>query len=120
MTYSTSVVTNTRDLGTAAAAIFVNVRNNDIADTTVLITVIASVDSENFYTAYLSGFVVPPGGYEVMTFNIAGNVAYEVQVFVNKFDAFMAPALVSVYGVDEFGNLVENQGFSPQDLTVIG
>ncbi|NBD27219.1 hypothetical protein [Paenibacillus glycinis] len=116
--YSTGVVTNTRDFGTAASTIVLNVSNIDVADTTVTVKIIASVDSDTFYTAYVNGFVVPIGGYEVVTFMIAGNVAYEVQVSTDA-SSLGPAALVSVYGLDEFGNLVVSQGFAPEALTSI-
>ncbi|MBO7747333.1 hypothetical protein I8J29_24415 [Paenibacillus sp. MWE-103] len=116
--YSTGVVTNTRDIGTAATTIVLNVSNIDPTATSVTVKIVASVDSDFFYTAYVSGFVVPAGGYEVMTFNIAGNVAYEVQV--STLSSSQGPfALVSVYGLDEFGNLVANQRFAPEELSSI-
>ncbi|MBO7745774.1 hypothetical protein I8J29_16320 [Paenibacillus sp. MWE-103] len=116
--YSTGVVTNTRDFGTAASNIVLNISNIDPADTTVLIKIVASVDSDVFYIAYVDGFVVPAGGYEVRTFMIAGNVAYEVQISTSS-ESLGPNALVSVYGIDEFGNLVDNQRFAPEELSSI-
>ncbi|SFT08949.1 hypothetical protein [Paenibacillus sp. BC26] len=116
-TYSIGVVTNTSALGSAASTIVLNVSNVNTFHVSVIVKIVASVDFENFYTAHLSGFVVLHGAYEVMTYNIAGNVAYEVQVFLSiPTPSGPPPTLVSVYGIDEFGNPVVNQGFTTQDL----
>ncbi|SFA74708.1 hypothetical protein SAMN05216312_101259 [Cohnella sp. OV330] len=117
MPYSTGTVTNTRDFGTASTNIVLNVRNLDIAlPVSVIVKIFASVDSDNFYTAYVSSFDVPPNAYDVRTFFIAGNVAYEVQVdlFSNSTNA-----LISVYGIDEFGNLVTDQRFAQNEMSFI-
>ncbi|AZN42614.1 hypothetical protein [Paenibacillus albus] len=115
--YSTGIVTNTRDTGTAATNVVLNVHNTNELSLTTIIRIVASVDSDTFYVAYLNGFVTPSGGYEVMTFNIAGNVAYEVQLLFDlTTNDGTLPALVSVYGIDEFGNPSVNQGFAPGDL----
>lgn len=115
--YSTGIVTNTRATGTAATTVVLNVHNTNALDLTTIARIVASVDSDTFYVAYLNGFVTPTGGYEVMTFNIAGNVAYEVELLFDlSTNDGTLPALVSVYGLDEFGNPVVNQGFAPGDL----
>ncbi|MFC3800833.1 hypothetical protein [Cohnella sp. GCM10012308] len=118
MPYSTGTVTNTRDFNTAASNIVLNVRNLDIATpVSVIIKIFASVDSDTFYTAYASSFDVPPNAYDVRTFFIGGNVAYEVQI--DMFSTSMPNALLSTYGIDEFGNLVTDQRFAQSELSFI-
>ncbi|MFD2330132.1 hypothetical protein ACFSR7_12845 [Cohnella sp. GCM10020058] len=118
MPFSTGTVTNTRDTGTAASNIVLNVRNLDLfLPVSIVVKIFASVNSDTFYTAYVSSFVVPLDSYEVMTFFIGGNVAYEVQI--NVISSSTPNALVTVYGIDEFGNLVNDQGFSQAELSFI-
>lgn len=117
MPFSTGTVTNTRDFGTAATNIVLNVRNLDIAlPVSVIVKIFASVDSDNFYTAYVSSFNVSPNAYDVRTFFIAGNVAYEVQIDLSS---NATNALLSVYGIDEFGNLVADQRFAQNEMSTI-
>ncbi|MBO7745834.1 hypothetical protein I8J29_16625 [Paenibacillus sp. MWE-103] len=117
--FSTGVVTNTRAKGTAASTIVLNINNITSAGLTVIVKIFASVDSNIFYLATTSVLFIPIGAYEVRTFNIAGNVAYEFQVSVRHTSPVGPEALVSVYGIDEFGKLVNNQGFAPEELSVI-
>ncbi|WP_308636219.1 hypothetical protein [Paenibacillus silvisoli] len=118
MAYSTGIVTNTRAFGTAATNIVVSTRNLD-AEETLMVTlhIFASVDSNIWYTAYYSMFEVEANSHDVREFFIAGNVAYEVQV-----DAVTnAPqnVLFTVTGLDEFGNLVENERYAQSELSFI-
>ncbi|MBM7564213.1 hypothetical protein [Paenibacillus sacheonensis] len=116
MPFSTSIVTNTRAIGTAATNIVVNTRNaNPSAASTITIAIYASVTSATFYLAYVSSFVIPANSFDVREFLIAGNVAYEVQL-----NSSSPQVLFSVYGLDEFGNLVIDQGKSQEDLSFIG
>ncbi|QHW30130.1 hypothetical protein GZH47_04265 [Paenibacillus rhizovicinus] len=117
MPFSTGIVTNTRDFGTAASNIVVNARNLDTVNpVTVMVQIFASVDSDTFYTAYLNSFDVPANSYEVLTFFIAGNVAYEVQISLS---ADPPSTLMSVVGIDEFGNLVTDQQYPQSQLSFI-
>ncbi|SFT16470.1 hypothetical protein [Paenibacillus sp. BC26] len=119
MAYSTGVVTNTRATGTAATNIVVNTRNLDTDDSVwITVQIFASVDSSDFYTAYYSMYEVLEDSYDVREFYIAGNVTYEVQLSVTV-EAGVPNALMSVTGLDEFGNLVEDQRFTQADLTFI-
>ncbi|CAI6084124.1 hypothetical protein [Cohnella sp. JJ-181] len=118
MPYSTGTVTNTRDFGTAASNIVLNVRNLDTSlPVSVIVKIFASVDSDAFYTAYVSSFDVPVNSYDIRTFFIAGNVAYEVQIYVGSITT--PNALLSVYGIDEFGNLVTDQRFTQAEMSTI-
>ncbi|MBP3965543.1 hypothetical protein [Paenibacillus lignilyticus] len=119
MAYSTGVVTNTRAFGTAASNIVVNTRNLDSEESVwIIVQIFASVDSSDFYTAYYSMYEVLADSYDVREFYIAGNVTYEVQLSLTV-EAGVPNALMSVTGLDEFGNLVEDQRFTQADLTFI-
>ncbi|MWV42242.1 hypothetical protein GRF59_01245 [Paenibacillus sp. HJL G12] len=119
MAFSTGTVTNTRDVGTAASNIVVNTRNLDAVNpVTVVVEIFASVNSSTFYTAYLTSYIVPPNSYNVREFFIAGNVAYEVQI--NLTSSVPTPnVLMSVFGINEFGNLVTEQRYAQSELSLI-
>ncbi|AZN38282.1 hypothetical protein [Paenibacillus albus] len=118
MPFTTGIVTNTRDFGTASSNIVVSMKNESLEDTaTVVILIFASVDSSSFTTAYAESFTLAPNETEITTYFISGNVAYEVQ-----YDVIM-PAennvVVSVFGIDEFGNLVQDQRYAPSEYMFI-
>ncbi|UKS26617.1 hypothetical protein LOZ80_34745 [Paenibacillus sp. HWE-109] len=116
MPFSTGLITNTRALGTAASNIVLSTRNIDTVNAaTVTYHIFASADSSVFYTAYMSSFIVDPNYFDVREFFIAGNVACEVQVSVSD----STSTLISVFGIDESGNLVTNQGKLQEDLSFI-
>ncbi|SDX72152.1 hypothetical protein [Paenibacillus sp. CF384] len=118
MPFTTGWVTNTRDFGTAASNIVVNFKNNDqVNSATIILGIFASVDSSSFVPVYAQSFLLPPNTSQVMTYFISGNVAYEVQ-----FEEIMPltnNTVLTVYGIDEFGNLVNNQRFTPPELAFI-
>ncbi|MDF2922726.1 MAG: hypothetical protein K0R57_1640 [Paenibacillaceae bacterium] len=118
MPFTTGIITNTRDFGTAASNIVVSIHNTDSANSaTVLVQIIASVTSETFYTAYVMGIPLPPSGFTVREFFIAGNVAYEVQLDVTA--PTPSNVILSTYGIDRFGNLVAGQRVLQSELTTI-
>ncbi|SEG72045.1 hypothetical protein [Paenibacillus sp. UNC499MF] len=118
MPFSTGIITNTRDAGTASSNIVMNVRNLDLTNpVTVTVQIFASVNSTTFYTAYLITYVVPANSYNVREFFIAGNVAYEVQI--NTASVAAPNALLSVFGIDGFGNLVTDQRILQSELSFI-
>ncbi|GKS12736.1 hypothetical protein YDYSY3_37360 [Paenibacillus chitinolyticus] len=118
MPFSTSTITNTRDVGTASSNIVINVRNLDTANpVTVTVHVLASVNSTTFYTAYLVTYVVPANSYNVREFFIAGNVTYEVQI--NTTSVAIPNVLLSVFGIDGSGNLVTDQRILQSELSFI-
>ncbi|NBD24731.1 hypothetical protein [Paenibacillus glycinis] len=117
MPFSTGTVTNTRAFGTAASNIVVSTRNLDLVNpVTVMVQIFASVDSSLFYTAYVAAYVLPADSYDVREFFIAGNVAYEVQLNVSSDPP---STLMTVVGIDEFGNLVTDQQYSQEELNFI-
>ncbi|WP_308634091.1 hypothetical protein [Paenibacillus silvisoli] len=122
MPFTTGPVTNTRDFGTAASNIVVSTRNLDPASAvTVIVEIFASVDSSIFYTAYSLSYVVPANAYDVREFFIAGNVTYEVQLnsMAQTTTSVNPNVIMSVTGLNEFGNLVESQFFNHVNLIPI-
>ncbi|WP_191089568.1 MULTISPECIES: hypothetical protein [Paenibacillus] len=117
MPYTTGIITNTRAIGTAASQIAVSVRNVSNASATIILEVFGvPISSLALTPLYVSGFVVPPFSADIREFVIAGNVAYEVQYSLSS---PLADVAVSVYGLDEFGNLVTGQRVLQQELTEI-
>ncbi|SDX47260.1 hypothetical protein [Paenibacillus sp. CF384] len=117
MPLTTGWITNTRDFGTAATNIVVNMKNADqVNSATIIVQVLGSVDSSSFVPVYASSFILPPNTSQVMTYFIAGNVAYEVQYAVME---LINEVVVSVFGIDESGNLVTNQGYSTPQFAFI-
>ncbi|SEN28454.1 hypothetical protein [Paenibacillus sp. OV219] len=115
MPYSTGVVTNTRFFGTAASSLVVSTRNLDVINsTTVTVHIFASVSSTVFYTAYLTSYVVAANSFDVRSFSIGGNVAYEVQL-----NSTITNVLFTATGLDEFGNLTEDQRHPQAELIFI-
>ncbi|MFC4103321.1 hypothetical protein [Paenibacillus xanthanilyticus] len=118
MPFTTSLLTNTRATGTAATNVVVNVRNLDqVADVTVIVQIFAlSATTLTLSPVYQTGIVVAPNSATRQLFNIAGNLAYEVQLSIIT---PLPNALLSVFGVDEFGNLVAGQRVLQSELTEI-
>lgn len=118
MPFTTGIITNTRDFGTAATNIVINTRNLDTVNVSVITVLIyASTTSSSFSPLYLASYAVPPNGFDVRTFFISGNVAYEVQLQA----AGLTPNNVNftVFGIDQFGNLVTNQRVLQTELSSI-
>lgn len=118
MPFTTGIITNTRDFGTAASNIVVSIHNTDpINSAVVQVQILASVTSSTFYTAYVQGISLPPSGFAIRQFFIAGNVAYEVQMNVTA--TIPSNVVLSSYGIDQFGNLTTEQRVLQSELTVI-
>ncbi|TYP79770.1 hypothetical protein [Paenibacillus methanolicus] len=115
MPFSTGTITNTRATGTASSTIVLSTRNlNTSAASTITVQIFATVNSTTFYTAYVDSFVIAANSYNIRTYVIGGNVAYEVQV-----NSSASQVLFSVFGIDEFGNMVPNQGRTQPELSFI-
>jgi hypothetical protein len=118
MPFTTGLITNTRDFGTAASNIVVSTKNEDtINSATIIVQIYNSPTSTTLSPLYASSFVVPPNSINVSEFFIAGNVAYEVQL--NVTGAVPSNVVLTVFGLDEFGNLVTNQRVLQSELTII-
>ncbi|QJC53698.1 hypothetical protein HGI30_20665 [Paenibacillus albicereus] len=117
MAYTTGLVTNTRATGTAATTIVVNTRNAAAGAATVTLKIFAvSPTTLTLTPIYVSSFAVAGYAADIRTFTIAGNIAYEVQL---DNSAVLANPVYSTYGLDEFGNLVTEQGFPQAKMTMI-
>ncbi|GFZ88424.1 hypothetical protein GCM10008018_38230 [Paenibacillus marchantiophytorum] len=113
MPFTTGVITNTN---TGAANIVVNTRNIDTHNTAIItVQIFASVNSTVFHTDYVSSYIVLANSFDVREFVISGNVAYEVQISVLN----STSAVMSIFGIDAFGNLITDQRILQQDLTYI-
>ncbi|MCD1260598.1 hypothetical protein B5M42_017485 [Paenibacillus athensensis] len=118
MPFTTGLITNTRDFGTAATNIVMNTRNLDqFNSATILVQVFGSVNSVTFNPLYQTAYVVGANSNDVREFYISGNVAYEVQIGVTSLQP--ANVVLSVFGIDAFGNLVANQRVLQSELTTI-
>ncbi len=117
MAFTTGIVTNTRATGTAATNIVVSTRNETAAPATIVVQVFG-VPSSTLALApiYVAGYIVPAFSADIRTFFISGNIAYEVQLVNNT---ALANVVFSSFGIDEFGNLVQEQGYDQNRMTVI-
>ncbi|MDH6374385.1 hypothetical protein M2444_006235 [Paenibacillus sp. PastF-3] len=117
MPYTTGLITNTRATGTAASNVVVSVRNTSNANAMIIVEVFGVPYSTLALTPlYVTGYYVPAMSSDIREFFIAGNVAYEVQIDTSF---PLANVVCSVYGLDEFGNLVTDQRVLQSELTQI-
>ena len=118
MPFTTGIVTNTKDFGTAATNIVVSTRNLNLASSaTITVQIFGSTNSSSFTPLYQSAFVVAPNSIDIREFLIAGNVAYEVQINVNSIPN--SGVVMSTFGIDQFGNLVPATRVLQSELTEI-
>lgn len=117
MPFTTGLITNTREVGTAASNVVVSVRNLDAASATIIVEIFGVPFSTLVLTPlYVTGYVVPALSSDIREFFIAGNVAYEVQI---SNLSILAEVACSTYGIDEFGNLITEQRVLQSELTSI-
>ncbi|MEC0370913.1 hypothetical protein [Paenibacillus chibensis] len=117
MPFTTGIITSTRAEGTAATNVVVSVRNVDTSDATVVVQIFGVPWSNLVLTPhYVTSYVIPANSSDIREFYIAGNVAYEVQI--NNLSPSVEVAF-STYGIDEFGNIVEEQRVLNSELTPI-
>jgi hypothetical protein len=118
MPFTTGLITNTRDFGTAASNIVISTKNEDTINlATIIVQIYNSPTSTTLSPLYASSFVVPPNSINVSEFFIAGNVAYEVQFNVTS--QVPTNVVLTVFGLNEFGNLVTNQRVLQSEFTSI-
>jgi hypothetical protein len=119
MAFTTSLITNTGAGETAAAYVFVNVINeSDSSDATIELQLFQVVNTgePKIPLAHFS-YIVPAAVVDVRTFYISGVAAYEVQLDVTGIPNYLV--MFSVFGVDEFGNLVPTQRVLNEELSYI-
>ncbi|MCM3129085.1 MULTISPECIES: hypothetical protein [unclassified Paenibacillus] len=115
--YTTGLITNTRASGTASTNIVVSVRNVGTSVANIIVAVfVVPISTLTLTPLYVSSYSVAARSADIRSFNIAGNVAYEVQYNINT---TLTEAAISTYGLDEFGNLVTEQGVLQSELTPI-
>jgi len=117
MPYTTGLITNTRATGTAASYVAVSVRNTSNANALIIVEIFGvPINTLALTPLYVTGYYVPAMSSDIREFFIAGNVAYEVQMDSSY---PLANVVTSVFGLDEFGNLVTNQRVLQSELTEI-
>ncbi|CDN42243.1 MULTISPECIES: hypothetical protein [Paenibacillus] len=117
MALTTGIITNTRATGTAATNIVVSSRNETAAPASVVVQIFVVPSTTLVLTPiYVTGYIVPAYSADIRTFTVSGNIAYEVQLVNNT---ALANVVFSTFGIDEFGNLVQEQGFPQTKMTVI-
>jgi hypothetical protein len=118
MPLTTGLITNTRDFGTAATNVVVNLVNENISGG-------ASVEVRIFYVLvpdvkiplYVSGITLAANSIARRVFFVSGVFAYEVQFAITE--PVAGEVVVSTFGLDAFGNLVQEQGILHQEMHTI-
>ncbi|MFU1793574.1 hypothetical protein ACM1RC_06890 [Paenibacillus azoreducens] len=117
MPFSTGIITSTRAVGTAATNVVVSTRNISSNDATILVKVFGvPITTLTLTPFYFISFIVPANSADIREFFIAGNVAYEVQI--NNLTP-AAEVIFSTFGLDEMGNIVDEQRVLQSELTPI-
>ncbi|AET56981.1 hypothetical protein HPL003_00985 [Paenibacillus terrae HPL-003] len=118
MAFTTGYMTNTRDFGTACSNIVVNVVNEDTVNpATVTVQVFFSLVPDTKIPLYVSAISVPANSIARRTFFVQGVLAYEVQYDVVA--TVPANVVLSNFGLDQFGNVVQEHRVLQSELTTI-
>lgn len=118
MAFTTGYMTNTRDFGTACSNVVVNVVNEDIVNAaTVTVQIFFSLVPDTKIPLYVSSISVPANSIARRTFFVQGVLAYEVQY--NVVSAAPANVVLSNFGLDQFGNVVQEHRVLQSELTTI-
>ncbi|MET3208412.1 UNVERIFIED_CONTAM: hypothetical protein ABIC26_001348 [Paenibacillus sp. PvR008] len=118
MAFTTGYMTNTRDFGTACSNVVVNVVNEDIVNAaTVTVQIFFSLVPDTKIPLYVSSINVPANSIARRTFFVQGVLAYEVQY--NVVSAAPANVVLSNFGLDQFGNIVQEHRVLQSELTTI-
>ncbi|AZN39484.1 hypothetical protein [Paenibacillus albus] len=113
MPFTTGLITNTRAFGTAASTVAVNTRNITSTPITVLMEVYVVPPATNTLTLiYVTGFTLAGHSSDTREFSVAGDIAWEVQLDQS---GILSEVAFSVFGLDEFGNLVHGQNIKVED-----
>ncbi|MBM7564211.1 hypothetical protein [Paenibacillus sacheonensis] len=117
MPFSTGLISNTSSTGIASANVVVNARNITNVEALVLIEVYVVPEStQTLNMAYLTGFMLAAKSSGTREFFIGGAIAYEVQLSVV---GPVTEVVLSVFGLDESGNIVHGHRVLHEELTVI-
>ncbi|MDY8046789.1 hypothetical protein ACYCS5_09000 [Paenibacillus sp. SEL3] len=111
-------MTNTRDFGTACSNVVVNLVNEDTVNAaTVTIQIFFSLVPDTKTPLYVTSVNLPANSIARRTFFIQGVLAYEVQY--NVASAAPANVVLSNFGLDQFGNVVQEHRVLQSELTTI-
>ncbi|MCZ8513588.1 hypothetical protein O9H85_14320 [Paenibacillus filicis] len=118
MPFTTGYITNTKDVGTAASNVVVNMVNENTTNAaTVEVRIFYSLVPDVKIPLYVTTFTLPVNSIKRNTYFIQGVLAYEVQFNVTSVTP--TDVVVSTFGLDQFGNLVIEQGIIQSDMTAI-
>ncbi|WP_231118716.1 hypothetical protein [Paenibacillus polymyxa] len=118
LAFTTGYMTNTRDFGTACSNVVVNLVNEDTVNAaTVTIQIFFSLVPDTKIPLYVTSINVPANSIARRTFFVQGVLAYEVQY--NVVSAAPANVVLSNFGLDQFGNVVQEHRVLQSELTTI-
>ncbi|MGG1652735.1 hypothetical protein [Paenibacillus sp. NRS-1780] len=118
LAFTTGYMTNTRDFGTACSNVVVNLVNEDTVNAaTVTIQIFFSLVPDTKIPLYVTSVNVPANSIARRTFFIQGVLAYEVQY--NVAAAVPSNVVLSNFGLDQFGNVVQEHRVLQSELTTI-
>ncbi|KEO77939.1 hypothetical protein EL23_15120 [Paenibacillus polymyxa] len=118
MAFTTGYMTNTRDFGTACSNVVVNLVNEDTVNAaTVTIQIFFSLVPDTKIPLYVTSVNLPANSIARRTFFVQGVLAYEVQY--NVVSAAPANVVLSNFGLDQFGNVVQEHRVLQSELTTI-
>ncbi|WP_235322319.1 MULTISPECIES: hypothetical protein [Paenibacillus] len=118
LAFTTGYMTNTRDFGTACSNVVVNLVNEDTVNAaTVTIQIFFSLVPDTKIPLYVSSVNLPANSVARRTFFVQGVLAYEVQY--NVVSAAPANVVLSNFGLDQFGNVVQEHRVLQSELTTI-
>ncbi|WP_223832570.1 hypothetical protein [Paenibacillus polymyxa] len=118
LAFTTGYMTNTRDFGTACSNVVVNLVNEDTVNAaTVTIQIFFSLVPDTKTPLYVTSVNLPANSIARRTFFIQGVLAYEVQY--NVVSAAPANVVLSNFGLDQFGNVVQEHRVLQSELTTI-
>ncbi|WP_338532789.1 MULTISPECIES: hypothetical protein [Paenibacillus] len=118
LAFTTGYMTNTRDFGTACSNVVVNLVNEDTVNAaTVTIQIFFSLVPDTKIPLYVTSVNLPVNSVARRTFFVQGVLAYEVQY--NVVSAAPANVVLSNFGLDQFGNVVQEHRVLQSELTTI-
>ncbi|MGO4951766.1 hypothetical protein [Paenibacillus sp. DRB1-1] len=118
MAFTTGYMTNTRDFGTACSNVVVNLVNEDTVNAaTVTIQIFFSLVPDTKIPLYVTSVNLSVNSVARRTFFVQGVLAYEVQY--NVVSAVPSNVVLSNFGLDQFGNVVQEHRVLQSELTTI-
>lgn len=118
MPLTTGYMTNTRDFGTAVTNVVLNLVNeSQVSAANVLVKIFYSQSPDVKLPLYVNSFTLPVNSIRRGVFFVQGVLAYEVQYNVTS--ATPADVVISSFGLDEFGNVVQEHRVLQSELTTI-